>query len=65
MTSKEISLLLRSRIKGYCKSDMARAIGINRLTIYTAISGTQNPSMDTVCKIASALGLEVTLTEKK
>jgi probable addiction module antidote protein len=42
-------------------SQLARETGLTRETLYQATRGDGNPTLDTVSKIASALGLRLTL----
>lgn len=41
-------------------SDLARKTGLTREGLYKALSGKGNPTLDTVMKIAKALGLRLT-----
>ncbi len=54
-----ISQLVNARLeKGMSQAELARLVGTQRANICRLESGAQNPSLDMVCKIASALGKE-------
>ncbi len=54
-----ISQLVSARLeKGISQAELARMIGTQRGNICRLESGAQNPSLDMICKIASALGKE-------
>jgi probable addiction module antidote protein len=44
-------------------SQLARETGIGRDTLYKALSGEVNPSLGTILKVMSALGLRLTAVE--
>ncbi len=57
-----ISQLVSARLeKGMSQAELARRIGTQRGNICRLESGAQNPSLDMICKIASALGKDVLL----
>ena len=59
---KIISQLVEARLeKGISQAELARMIGTQRSNICRLESGTQNPTLDTIVKIASALGKDVSL----
>ena len=59
---KIISQLVEARLeKGISQAELARLIGTQRSNICRLESGTQNPTLDMILKIASALGKEVSL----
>lgn len=54
-----ISMLVNARLqKGISQAELARMIGTQRGNICRLESGAQNPSLDMICKIATALGKE-------
>lgn len=58
-----IARLVEARLeKGISQSELARMIGTQRSNICRLESGTQNLSLDTVLKIAEALGMTASLT---
>ena len=66
--SEIISKLVEARLeKGITQTELARLTGTKRSNICRFESGAQNPSLETLLKIASALGkqVEFDLTEKK
>ncbi len=59
---KIISQLVEARLeKGISQAELARMIGTQRSNICRLESGTQNPTLDMIVKIASALGKDVSL----
>lgn len=59
---KIISQLVEARLeKGISQAELARMIGTQRSNICRLESGTQNLTLDTIVKIASALGKDVSL----
>jgi probable addiction module antidote protein len=48
-----------ARAKGM--SDLARETGLNRQSLYTALAEGGNPTLDTVLRVARAVGLELTV----
>ena len=57
-----IARLVEARLeKGISQSELARMIGTQRSNICRLESGAQNPSLDTVLKIADALGMTASL----
>lgn len=57
-----ISSLVQARLEqGISQAELARRTGTHRSAINRLESGTQNPTLDTVIKIASALGSDLTL----
>jgi len=48
-----------ARAKGM--SEVARATGLGRESLYKALSGDGNPQFDTILKVAKALGLEISV----
>ena len=59
---KIISQLVEARLeKGISQAELARMIGTQRSNICRLERGTQNPTLDTIVKIASALGKDVSL----
>ena len=59
---KIISQLVEARLEqGISQAELARRLGIQRSGINRLESGTQNPSLDMILKIASALGKDVSL----
>ena len=59
---KIISQLVEARLeKGISQAELARMIGTQRSNICRLESGTQNPTLDMILKIASALGKDVSL----
>ncbi len=58
-----IALLVEARLKkGMSQAELARLIGTQRSNVCRLESGTQNPSLDMVLKIAAALGKTVSLS---
>ncbi len=58
-----IAQLIQARQeKGVSQAELARLIGTQRSNICRLESGAQNPSLDTVLKIASALGKDVSVS---
>lgn len=58
-----IARLVEARLeKGISQSELARMIGTQRSNICRLESGAQNPSLDMVLKIASAMGMTASLT---
>ena len=49
-----------ARAKGM--SELARATGMGRESLYTALSGQRNPEFGTILKVLKALGLELHTT---
>ena len=59
---KIISQLVEARLEqGISQAALARRLGIQRSGINRLESGTQNPTLDMILKIASALGKDVSL----
>ena len=59
---KIISQLVEARLEqGISQAELARRLGIQRSGINRLESGTQNPTLDMILKIASALGKDVSL----
>lgn len=59
---KIISQLVKARLKkGIPQAELARLIGTQRSNICRLESGAQNPTLDMILKIASALGKDVSL----
>ena len=59
---KIISQLVEARLeKGISQAELARMIGTQRSNVCRLESGTQNPTLDMIVKIASALGKDVSL----
>ena len=57
---KIISQLVEVRLEqGISQAELARRLGIQRSGINRLESGTQNPTLDMILKIASALGKDV------
>lgn len=57
-----ISQLVEARIeKGISQAELARIIGTQRSNLCRLESGVQNPTLDMILKIASALGKDITL----
>lgn len=57
---KIISQLVEARLeKGISQAELARMIGTQRSNVWPLESGTQNPTLDMIVKIASALGKDV------
>ena len=66
--SEIIAQLVEARLaQGISQAELARMIGTQRSNLCRLESGAQNPSLDTLVKIAAALGKELTMTleEKK
>lgn len=62
MRKKIISQLVETRLEqGISQTELARRIGTQRSNICRLESGIQNPSLDMILKIASALGKDVSL----
>lgn len=58
-----IAQLVEARLeKGISQAELARMIGTQRSNISRLESGAQNPSLDMILKIASALGKDVAMT---
>lgn len=58
-----IAQLVEARLeKGISQAELARMIGTQRSNLCRLESGAQNPSLDTLLKIAAALGKEITMT---
>lgn len=49
-----------ARAKGM--TDLARATGLGRESLYKALSGDRSPEFGTIMKVAKALGLRLTVT---
>jgi probable addiction module antidote protein len=49
-----------ARAKGM--TDLARATGLGRESLYKALSGDRSPEFGTIMKVAKALGLRLTIT---
>ncbi len=61
--SEIIAQLVEARLdKGISQAELARMIGTQRSNLCRLESGAQNPSLDTLVKIAAALGKELTMT---
>ena len=45
-------------------TDVARAAGVGRESLYKSLSATGNPSFQTVARVVAALGGELTVTAK-
>ncbi len=61
--SEIIAQLVEARLaKGISQAELARMIGTQRSNLCRLESGGQNPSLDTLVKIAAALGKELTMT---
>ncbi len=45
-------------------SDLSRRTGFTRQTLYKALSGEGNPELETIAKVADALGFRLTLVAK-
>ena len=59
---KIISQLVETRLEqGISQAELARRIGIQRSNICRLESGTQNPTLDMILKVASGLGKDVSL----
>ena len=59
---KIISQLVEARLEqGISQAELARRIGTQRSAVNRLESGTQNPTLDMILKIASALGKDVSL----
>ena len=59
---KIIAQLVETRLEqGISQAELARRLGIQRSGINRLESGTQNPTLDMILKIASALGKDVSL----
>ncbi len=59
---KIISQLVEARLEqGISQAELARRIGTQRAAVNRLESGTQNPTLDMILKIASALGKDVSL----
>ena len=59
---KIIAQLVEARLEqGISQAELARRLGIQRSGISRLESGTQNPTLDMILKIASALGKDVSL----
>ena len=59
---KIISQLVEARLEqGISQAELARRLGIRRSGISRLESGAQNPTLDMILKIASALGKDVSL----
>lgn len=59
---KIISQLVEARLeRGISQTELARMIGTQRSNICRLESGTQNPTLDMILKVASALGKDVSL----
>jgi len=67
MTLKELgkSIKFRREFLNLRQEDLAEMSGIAIKTIHLVESGSGNPSMDTLRKIATVLGLELSLQIKK
>ncbi len=48
-----------ARAKGM--SEIAQETGLGRESLYKALSGDGNPKLDTIVRVAKALGLEITV----
>ena len=60
---KIISQLTEARLEqGISQAELARRIGIPRSSICRLESGTQNPTLDMMIKVASGLGKDISLT---
>lgn len=59
---KLIAQLVEARIEqGISQTELARRLGIHRSGICRLESGTQNPTLDMIIKIASALDKDISL----
>ena len=59
---KLIAQLVEARIEqGISQTELARRLGIHRSSICRLESGTQNPTLDMIIKIASALDKDISL----
>ena len=59
---KIISQLVETRLEqGISQAELARRVGTQRSNICRLESGVQNPTLDMILKIASALGKDVSL----
>ena len=59
---KIISQLVEARLEqGISQAELARRVGTQRSNICRLESGAQNPTLDMILKIASALGKDVSL----
>lgn len=67
MTVKEIGQILKNR-RDFLKlrqEDLAEISGVTTRTIHFIESGTGNPSIETLNKLAAVIGMELTLQVKK
>ena len=46
-------------------SDLARETGLTRQSLYKSLSGKGNPSLDTIMRVTSALGLRMTFKKRQ
>jgi probable addiction module antidote protein len=59
-----IALALGAVARAQSMSNIARVTGLSREGLYKAFSGKGNPSLATISKIASSLGLELSFRPK-
>ncbi|AKK03741.1 addiction module antidote protein [Corynebacterium epidermidicanis] len=59
--NKTIQLVLRDIAKARGMSELAKATGLNRESLYKSLSKEGNPSFATILKVVNALGLQITL----
>ncbi|OKL50474.1 addiction module antidote protein [Boudabousia marimammalium] len=59
--AKTIQLVLRDIAKAQGMTQLAKDTGLNRESLYKALSAQGNPSFASILKITQALGLKLTL----
>lgn len=62
--STKIALRIRKelRLQGLSQSDLARLIGVTPAAITKILSGKENLSLQTICKVEEALGTQIICT---
>lgn len=61
---KQIALALGVIARARGMSDLSRATGLPRQSLYKALSGEGNPEFGTITRVADALGFKISLVAK-